>query len=115
MATPTVRDEAIAALKRLPADATLEDLQYRLYVLEKIRKGEASLDKHGPVPHAKRSGDAEMAFEVSWSREALEDVDRVADYIARDSPAYAAGMVQRFSPRSNDSPTSPTWAVSCRS
>ena len=52
MGTATVRDDAIAALKRLPADATLEDLQYRLYVLEKVRKGEASLAKHGPVAHA---------------------------------------------------------------
>ena len=52
MATSTVRDDAIAALKRLPADSTLEDLQYRLYVLEKIRKGEASLDQHGPVSQA---------------------------------------------------------------
>ena len=53
MTTTTVRDDAIAALKRLPADSTLEDLQYRLYVLEKVRKGEASLAKSGPVSHAK--------------------------------------------------------------
>lgn len=52
MATPTVRDDAIAAIKRLPADSTFEDLQYRLYVLEKIRKGEESLSKHGPISHA---------------------------------------------------------------
>lgn len=52
MASPTIRDDAIAALKRLPASSTLEDLQYRLYVLEKIRKGEASLKTDGPVTQA---------------------------------------------------------------
>lgn len=37
-----------------------------------------------------------MAYEVRWSREALDDADRIADYIAKDSRAYAAGLVQRF-------------------
>lgn len=33
---------------------------------------------------------------VRWLRAAIEDVDAIAAYIARDSPAYAAGMVRRF-------------------
>jgi hypothetical protein len=52
MATATsIRDTAIDALRRLPNDASIEDLQYRLYVLEKIRKGEESLAKHGGITH----------------------------------------------------------------
>ena len=32
--------QAEEVLRRLPDDATLEDIQYHLYVLEKIRKGQ---------------------------------------------------------------------------
>ena len=52
MKTANVRDEAIASLRRLPKDATLEDLQYRLYVLEKIRNAEESLKRNGGISHA---------------------------------------------------------------
>ena len=35
-----------------------------------------------------------MDYQVSWSPEALEDVDAIASYIARDSHVYAAAVVQ---------------------
>jgi len=35
-----------------------------------------------------------MARKVVWSYEATEDLDAVADYIARDSAFYAAAFVQ---------------------
>ncbi len=37
-----------------------------------------------------------MAYEVAWSPVAIEDVEEIAKYIARDSEVYAARMVQRF-------------------
>ncbi|MGK7933614.1 MAG: type II toxin-antitoxin system RelE/ParE family toxin [Microcystaceae cyanobacterium] len=37
-----------------------------------------------------------MAYRVVWSSKALEDVDTIATYIARDSPSYAAAVVQRI-------------------
>jgi toxin ParE1/3/4 len=37
-----------------------------------------------------------MAFQIVWSREALDDTERIAEYIAKDSEAYAAITVQRF-------------------
>ena len=37
-----------------------------------------------------------MAHEVEWSPAALDDVDAIAAYIARDSPHYAAAEVQRL-------------------
>lgn len=33
---------------------------------------------------------------VAWSPEALEDVDAIADYIARDSRFYAAAVVEKI-------------------
>jgi hypothetical protein len=35
----TVKQEVSAPLKRLPEDCSLEDIQYHLYVLQKIERG----------------------------------------------------------------------------
>ena len=36
---PTAKQEVNDLLKRLPDDCTLEDVQYHLYVLQKIERG----------------------------------------------------------------------------
>jgi len=36
-----------------------------------------------------------MAYRVIWSIKAVEDVEAIASYIARDSPSYAAAVVQK--------------------
>lgn len=35
-----------------------------------------------------------MGHRVVWSRRAVEDIEAIAEYIAHDSPAYAAGVVR---------------------
>ncbi len=45
----TVKDEVRSLLKRLPDDCTLEDVQYHLYVIEKIRRGIHRADKEGVI------------------------------------------------------------------
>ncbi|MGH9755921.1 MAG: type II toxin-antitoxin system RelE/ParE family toxin [Blastocatellia bacterium] len=37
-----------------------------------------------------------MAYEVVWSPEALEDVDDIAEFIARASPNYASAVVDKL-------------------
>lgn len=37
-----------------------------------------------------------MAYSVVWSPRALADVDAIAAYIARDSPAYASAVVGKI-------------------
>ncbi|MEZ5509745.1 MAG: hypothetical protein R3F47_07565 [Gammaproteobacteria bacterium] len=39
----TAKQEVIELLGHLPDDSTLEDIQYHLYVLEKIKKGQEDL------------------------------------------------------------------------
>lgn len=39
----TAKQEVAQLLTQLPDDATLEDIQYHLYVLEKIRRGRADM------------------------------------------------------------------------
>ena len=40
----TAKQEVAQLLTQLPDDATLEDIQYHLYVLEKIRRGRADIE-----------------------------------------------------------------------
>lgn len=48
----TAKQEIEAMVRALPDDATFEDAQYRLYVLEKIRKGRESIERTGGIPQA---------------------------------------------------------------
>ena len=47
----TAKEEVEALLERLPDDATFEDIQYHIYVLEKIRRGIEDIDAGRVVPH----------------------------------------------------------------
>jgi hypothetical protein len=45
----TAKDEVKALLDKLPDDCSLEDVQYHLYVVEKIRRGVERAGKEGTV------------------------------------------------------------------
>jgi len=46
----TAKDEVKSLLKRLPDNCTLEDVQYHLYVIEKIQRGIERADSEGSIP-----------------------------------------------------------------
>ena len=45
--TMNIKDEVKSILEELPDNCTLEDVQYHLYVAEKIRKGMDRADQEG--------------------------------------------------------------------
>ena len=45
----TAKQEVEALLSKLPDDCSIEDIQYHLYVIEKVRKGLEAADNHGTV------------------------------------------------------------------
>ena len=45
----TAKDEVEALLRKLPDDCSLEDIQYHLYVIEKIHRGVERAEKEGIV------------------------------------------------------------------
>jgi len=47
---PIVKEQAINLIKTLPEDCTLEDIQYHIYVLEKVEKGIKAIDEGRVVP-----------------------------------------------------------------
>ena len=45
----TAKEEVLALLNRLPNDCSLEDIQYHLYVIEKVRNGLEAAESQGTV------------------------------------------------------------------
>jgi predicted transcriptional regulator len=41
----TLKEELHALIDKLPDDASIEDVQYRLYVLDTIKRGEEAIDR----------------------------------------------------------------------
>lgn len=46
-----VKQEAIEAISKLPDDTDMDEIMYRLYVLDKIRKGLQAADEGRTVSH----------------------------------------------------------------
>lgn len=40
----TLKQESIEAISKLPDNANIDDIMYRLYVIDKIRKGEKAVE-----------------------------------------------------------------------
>ena len=48
----TEKHQVVELLNKLPDESTLEDIQYHLYVLEKIRHGQAEIAAGKHIGHA---------------------------------------------------------------
>jgi hypothetical protein len=46
----TLKEKAIDAISELPETATIDDMMYRLYVIEKVRKGQEAIKKGESIP-----------------------------------------------------------------
>lgn len=46
------KQDVEALLRKLPDDSTYEDIQYHLYVLEKVRRGETRAEQEGTLTQA---------------------------------------------------------------
>ena len=46
----TAKEEVEALLSKLPDDCSIEDIQYHLYVIEKVRNGLEAADTQGTAP-----------------------------------------------------------------
>ena len=49
---PTVKQEVTSLLDRLPDNSSLEDVQYHLFVIEKIRRGMERAEAEGKLPQS---------------------------------------------------------------
>lgn len=47
----TAKSEVSTLLESLPEDASLEDIQYHLFVLEKVKRGAERAENEGVISH----------------------------------------------------------------
>jgi hypothetical protein len=50
MKMETLKTEAINAISKLPETATIDDMMYRLYVIDKVRKGQGAINRGESIP-----------------------------------------------------------------
>lgn len=50
MLAHTLKQDALEALQRLPDNADIEEIMYRLYVLENIRRGQQDAEQGKSIP-----------------------------------------------------------------
>ncbi len=61
--TSNLKEEIIDLIKKLPEDATIDDIMYHLYVKKKILAGIKDLDQGKVVPHEKVMENAKERLE----------------------------------------------------
>ena len=55
----TLREEAINVISKLPDSASIDDIMYRLYVVDKVRKGRAAIQQGDSISVEKLKGEME--------------------------------------------------------
>lgn len=96
----TAKDTVRALLDRLPVDCTLDDVQYHLYVVQAVARGEADEKAGRTIPH--EQVDAELrrkwllgrAGQSGPSRRARRST-RLSPYISQESPDAAVRVLTR--------------------
>ena len=58
------KSEAASMLTALPEDASLEDIQYHLYVLEKVKRGLGRAETESAISHEDAKAPLEKRFTV---------------------------------------------------
>lgn len=47
----TLKQEALESIQRLPEDADIDEIMYRLYVLDKLRKSREAIERGQVISH----------------------------------------------------------------
>jgi hypothetical protein len=51
MPVPTLKQEALESLQGLPEDADIDEIMYRIYVIDKLRKSRAAIAEGKAINH----------------------------------------------------------------
>jgi len=55
----TLREEAINIISKLPDSASIDDIMYRLYVIDKVRKGREAIQQGDSISIEELKGEIE--------------------------------------------------------
>lgn len=88
-----IKNEAHEMIENLPEDCTYEDIQYHLYVIEKIKNG-MSREKvsHEDAKEKMKQWLMNQFGQLKPQKTSLS----IATYIEKDSPFYAKAVVSKF-------------------
>ena len=56
----TLREEAINVISKLPDSASIDDIMYRLYVIDKVRKGREAIKRGDSISIEELKGEMEL-------------------------------------------------------
>ncbi len=62
MTLKPIKEEIIALIQELPDDATLEDIQYHLFVKQKLLRAEEQIKEGKTIPHEEVMEKARMKW-----------------------------------------------------
>ena len=51
MQSQTLKQEALESLQRLPDDADIDEIMYRLYIIDKLRKSRDAIEEGKVISH----------------------------------------------------------------
>ena len=89
------KEEVRRLLELPPDDVSLEDIQYHIYVRQKIERGLEDIKAGRTISDEElETKDIEVARTVRWTETATTDLEEVVEFIARDSRFYAAALVR---------------------
>ena len=106
----TAKQQAEEVIRALPDDASMEQIQYHLYVAQKIRNRLETADAQPPIPQeeVKKRLDTWIMKEGGIPRRTNE-LRAIAESIAIDSETYARSEVRASSPLSMTCNASRSW------
>ena len=55
----TLREEAINVISKMPDSASIDDIMYRLYVIDKVRKGREAIQQGDSISTEELKGEME--------------------------------------------------------
>jgi plasmid stabilization system protein ParE len=94
MTMPTAKDEVRRLPKALPDDAVPEDVQYSIYVRERIERARREVEAGSSSGMMRLRTGCAGGSTSSLDRTAWQELEAAAEYIARDPPRYAASLMK---------------------
>jgi predicted transcriptional regulator len=93
----SAKEEIRRMIETLPDNVTWEEVQYSIYVRERIERGRREAAEGEILDE-----DEAVAHRVAWTDSAWQELEAAAGFIARDSPRFAAALMDsaRFAARS---------------
>ena len=86
-----IKEEVNSLLKRLPADASIEDVQYHLYVIDKVQKGLEAVERDG--------GLTQEQVEASLSKWLISYFDPAAPSRILNLPRHTSPKIRKHTLR----------------